>query len=375
MYHNNRIFCQAPFTSQVMWADSSVSMCCNDKHKEYLDLEDEWESPSRKEAQQQFLNGEVPERCTRCLEKLAIKDNTLLKWYDRVFSDMTVEKLVKLEVPEYLHLSPHNKCNLACRMCTSVNSSTYGRKTDTEVCHESDVTAYVRKCLPTLRQYVFHGGDPVYHESFLEIVNILSERADDIAITVITNGTNLRSNGQDIVPYIKKFKNVKFMFSIDSVSEVNDFMRTFTKTNTVIENFNRICREIPHAEMAIHTVTTNISAMYFTEFCDFIVSDKLERLDGFSHFMLDNPTQFVVHNLPTNIRDRLTQQYNKYMSSNKLDKGNFLHRRLLNVMNNVLLSFDENEFVIDNWVTFMRFNAEFTAKVKPRDKLVLKNLL
>lgn len=364
------MICKAPFTSQVVWTSGEVQMCCNDQPSEkQYSLEDEWNSESRKQARREWLSGEIPDRCKSCVKRMESGDATLPVWYDKIIE--TVELTEEVSMPVYLHMSPSNQCNLACRMCNGEISSTY----DKLICDSSngerhnDIVEYVKKCLPKLEHYVFHGGDPMFYKDFLRVVEVLKGRKDDLYINVITNGTHHKSDGVDMIPHLKEFKNLKVTFSIDSIGKYNDYMRTLTKTSRVVDNFNKWCREVPHAEMSIHTITTNISSLGIVEHLRNIYnSDMFDRVDAFSHFMVDWPVEYRVHNQPPAMRQRVLDSINEFRDEVESYIGADIETAK-NILINIERQF-ERPFDIKEWAMFLKKNKEHDVLSKSDTSII-----
>lgn len=182
-------------------------MCCNDQHIQYNSLEEEWNSPERQEVRKAFLEGKVPDRCKSCIERCEQDlGETLPIHMNETIAE--VEPAVIMETPRYLHISPSNRCNLACRMCSIPISTMYGRAFGTELKNDNatpEFFEYLRKAAPTLDHYVFHGGDPIYEGNMLKILKILYPYRENIEINVITNGTTTKCGKVDVIPYLKEF--------------------------------------------------------------------------------------------------------------------------------------------------------------------------
>ena len=100
-----------------------------------MTLDDEWNSERRKEIRRAFMVGEVPDTCKSCIKRQTMNDSTLPSWIAEVIdADQHLQAVLPdgtmPVLPAYLHLSPSNKCNLACRMCCGNNSSMYAKHVD-----------------------------------------------------------------------------------------------------------------------------------------------------------------------------------------------------------------------------------------------------
>ena len=363
------MICPAPFTSQVLWANGKISMCCNDTTSSEMTLEGEWNSPERMEARKTFLDGGVPDRCKLCFKRESRGDVTLQRWYNQQFDEFPQEEY-RVDMPQYLHISPSNKCNLACRMCSPDNSDLFGKlykdvtpkyQFEIENHRPLGTVDYIRKALPELTNYVFHGGEPMFDPDFMTILKLLATRADDIKVTLITNGMGTKSNGEDVIPWLKKFKELTIMVSFDGDPKVNDYMRALTHSKRVIKNYNTLCRELPNATMNMHSVLTNVFAMNAIAYAKFMMNNPFERIYHISTCVIEYPTMYKISNIPVERRFEITNEIDAYLATHDMsgDTGDSV-RRTLEIIKLELFS---EPFNITEYVTFMKTNRLMDERV------------
>lgn len=320
------LMCKAPFVSQAQWTSGAVCMCCNDTRSTESSLEEEWNSEERKKTRRQILNNQVPKRCKSCL----LKSSSLIGHYNDNLN-ITDEQLIAACDPDgfmntppvYLHLSPTNKCQLACRMCSKQVSSTFDKlysdidspytknKRNTLV-NPDDVVAYVRKVLPTLQEYVFHGGEPMMSSYFEDIVGSLLEVKDTVRLVILGNGMTINTpQGEKAIALMKQFKEVEFILSLDGIPEVNDYQRCLSDANTIVNNVKYLREVIPHLELRLNHTLTNISIIKITEFYDFVL-EHFPGLHSLNHGFVRTPEEFQVKNLPDMVRKRILKELNEY---------------------------------------------------------------
>lgn len=152
---------------------------------------------------------------------------------------------------EYWDFKINNTCNLACRMCDPVNSSTWvavqkqidpDYQQKTQRWHKD-----IDKILPelyTAKVVKFTGGEPFLIPQVKKIVEFLVDEdiAPAVILQFITNGT------QDIEPWYELFeffKNVTVISSVDAVGDRFEYIRQGASWKAVSENLININNSKP----------------------------------------------------------------------------------------------------------------------------------
>lgn len=324
------VFCPAPFISQALWADGRISICCNEFGEYAEDIIKEFRSDRRLEMQNDFKKGKIPKNCERCIEKYKTSNYGLISIYQDLYGK-TYSEFLNADKPRYLHFSGSNKCNLACKMCNNSSSDMFARTYNNLSIEKSFIgndpsyyLKYLNDIINDLEHYTFHGGEPMRDENFTEIVKILSRKKETINVTLITNGTSVKTKDENIVDLFKDFKHFRIMMSLDSVKVINDYTRTFTDTDKVINNYNHYVENLPNAKMTIHSVISNLTLLYLDKFIDFLFSNSLKRIDQFSYFILDYPEIFKIETLPVHYKEKIESNlFNNEPLMNKVEDSKF----------------------------------------------------
>ena len=147
------------------------------------------------------------------------------------------------------------ECNMNCSYCyENDKDSTYTWK---------EVKSFIVDIINNRTSNIFHieflGGEPLLaFDNIKKSVNYI-ESLNDVEVnsyTITTNGTILDG---EIVEFLKEHDNVDFAASMDGTKFMNQW-RTFKDTNenshdTVIENCQRLIREIGKDRVNVHMVT------------------------------------------------------------------------------------------------------------------------
>ena len=133
-------FCILPWMHLATNASGTLRVCCNSTpNKNFIekedgtfykvfrdDIEEAWNSSTYKTIRQQFLNNERPEMCQRCFREedagiRSARQSANKKWCkeDDEYTDTAPFDI------RYVDLRLGNLCNLKCRICNPIVSSSW----------------------------------------------------------------------------------------------------------------------------------------------------------------------------------------------------------------------------------------------------------
>ena len=230
--------------------------------------------------------------------------------------------------PVDLQIDLGNTCNSACIMCSPRYSSRLAK--EYQKLHElvperfekpnqqsnwTDDPGLVDKFvdelgnLKSIKYIHFLGGETLYMKSFYDICNRLIDAgiAQDTIMGTTTNGTVYDDRIEHI---IKNFKQVHLGISIESVTELNDYIRWPSKIDQCLGNIKKFLdlRERTGLQISLR-ITPNIFSIW--------------HLDSLIKFMIDNhviaescnllsdPSCLRIELLPNNIRQEVIDKLNK----------------------------------------------------------------
>lgn len=194
-----------------------------------------------------------------------------------------------------------NLCNLKCLMCNESESSallaeniqlginTHSQKdfqwSEQALENLQDLLAYRPKVVN------IRGGEPFYVKQLLKIIESIP---DDVARTMVlhitTNATVWTERWHQA---LIKFKLVRFMFSVDAVGELYEYMRfpgNWTTTSTNIDNI----LQLPNVKGLVHCVIQNLNVARIGELIDWCQQRSL----WLDIALLDTPHYLHLTNLP-----------------------------------------------------------------------------
>lgn len=366
----NKTFCSSPWFHVRLTYDGSFESCRWAKSPQRTNkfpnttLLEYYNSNQLKAIRQDLLQGRSLEMCSNChYEESFNKINGRLRQLNKSAIDVDNFDLTLRSSPHYenflysyenqgsANLSPvdlqielGNICNSACIMCTPEASSKLAsdyvklnEKNPTLFSRPSQYTAWNRDPknlqqfidelvnIPNLRYIHFLGGETLYEESFYTICEHLIEKniAKNIIIGTTTNGTIYNTR---IEKFIQNFKQFHLGISIESVSELNDYIRWPSQIQNVLENvdsFLQLRKSNPGLYISLR-ITPNI----FT----------ISQIDQLFLYMIENqviaescnilsePECLRMELLPDDIRAVVKEKL-----SNLIEKYNLYKENVINV--------------------------------------------
>jgi sulfatase maturation enzyme AslB (radical SAM superfamily) len=294
----SKTFCMHPFTGLATREDGAIKVCCRSQPIAWIQetsIEDAWNCDSMKELRRKVMNDERPSECAACfmledqgvesLRQRHIKtdypDNRATLFPDAL--EHLNEDYSMTESMSVIELKLNNLCNLKCRMCNPLDSTSwqdwdqvseyYVRENNFLV---PTIQRLVKKpgqyigpfedkekwwdsferIIPHLRRIEFAGGEPLMDPHHYKILDILKPYGKNIDLKYATNGTTLGiTKGRTIHEYWPSFKSIVVNLSIDGIHDVYNHIRS-NGDFTLIEKNIREMKTIPNVKRIVGAFTT-----------------------------------------------------------------------------------------------------------------------
>jgi len=310
--------CMTPWVGLEVDVDSKLRRCClwdrqqgttSDSIIEYF------ESPDQQKLKQDLLDGKKPDACYKCwMEEDAghvskrLNNRYIFRehQFDIDYNDLTGKKILNMEV------KLGNKCNLACRICSSRCSSTWSLyddavdvKFDWLDNESSTFWADIIAISKDVKFLELAGGEPLLDKTHRKLLQYFIDEglSKDITIHYNTNGTVY---GSYLFDYWDQFKNIDLCFSIDNIGKRFEYERYGVAWDIVDSNINRYVSDSKYNLSLFPTITAlNLADSYR------LYKYAKDLNMGISFQLLYWPEYFSICNLPTSvkysIRDKLLQ--------------------------------------------------------------------
>lgn len=249
-------YCPLPFEHLCIGTNNALRPCCVgyqfDQTISSVDDLNRWwhESAEYKQLRQDFLDNKQPSQCEGCWSVEARGLESLRQ--KSLMRPLNKEK-TKLR---YLEITGGRLCNLACRMCTSICSSTIGKESrpweEPGVQHMIYQKSYnwldeeenFQKVLKIIEQneieeLYFTGGEPQLMPCYQRLLESVS-KIKNVKSRDIHFNTNASIFNQTFFDYVKEYKVKTIDLSIDAVGDTYDVIRYNGSWERTEENLFKI---------------------------------------------------------------------------------------------------------------------------------------
>ena len=376
-------FCLLPWVHLSTRPDGSMRVCCtanassvgatNDKvhggqvgilktedgkpsNLNVTDFLTAWNSSYMCNVRKQMLNGEKPPSCMKCYKEESAGHNSKRMWETAYWSErVDVEKLIKETQPDgslppqlaYIDLRFGTKCQLACVMCSphdssgwikdykaifpavensslketmqwenkgSYNGSSYNW-------HKQNPTFWKQfyEQIPNMQQIYFAGGESLIIEEHYEILEecIRQGYAKNLELRYNSNGVEWRD---DLFDLWKEFKLVRFHYSVDSIHEMNDYIRYPSQWKRTEEVFHILDTQTSdNVEVTIACAVQALNIYYIPDFIRWKLGQNFKKVNmwpfgagGINYHFVYHPPHLNVKVLPKWFKEECRQKYQDF---------------------------------------------------------------
>lgn len=279
--------------------------------------------------------------------KNGIRDPHCNKCWEAENNGVESQRLIELNSDDRLQqetveltsmtLSIGNTCNLKCRTCGPVFSTTW-LKEDYDLNHPKQITfkefrnqntvkmsdnldfyqSLINDVLPNLKELNFIGGEPFMISDLWRIVESIIEQHLDqqITLNIVTNSTIWEEKKEKILSQIK---NVNLILSIDGIGQRFEYLRHPAKWQTVHANIMKMVEwrsNHPTANLIVNPIVSSYNVWYLQEIIDYANQYNLEI-----YFRnAAEPTSMNTVNIPESIKEQLVERVPKSVSDHFLSK-------------------------------------------------------
>jgi hypothetical protein len=320
------------------------------------DFQTAWNSTYMRNVRRQMLNGEQPSSCVKCYKEEAAGHNSKRMWETEYWSrrvnidNLIVNTADDGSVPPqlaYIDLRFGTKCQLACVMCSphdssgwikdykaifpsvkneslketmqwenkgSYNGSSYNW-------HKQNPTFWKQfyEQIPNMQQIYFAGGESLIIEEHYEILEecIRQGYAKDLELRYNSNGVEWRD---DLFDLWKEFKLVRFHYSVDSIHEMNEYIRYPSDWKRTEEVFHILDRETSdNVEITIACAVQALNVYYLPDFIRWKLEKGFRKINmwpfgagGINYHFVYHPPHLNVKVLPAWFKDECERKYNEF---------------------------------------------------------------
>lgn len=291
-------FCMMPWVHMHAFPDGRAYPCClSDYWHPVGDLRQHtmaevWNQEKYRTLRLNMLNEQPSKECTKCYEQekhgaFSMRNDSnrnyghLISEVDDTAPDGTNPNF-KLR---YWDVRFSNLCNFRCRSCGPIFSSNWyndhvklydripdvlGRdmaRIEYTTGQEDGMLAQMEPHIPYLEQVYFAGGEPlIMKEHYYLLEKLLELDKTDVRIQYNTNFSELRYKDKHVFDYWRHFKNVSVGASLDGSGARAELIRKGTDWQQVIDNRERMLREVPHVDFYISATVSAMNVLHVLDF-------------------------------------------------------------------------------------------------------------
>lgn len=308
-----------PFTGLATREDGAICACCRSHPVGFIQkdtLENIWNNDTMQRIRRQVLNSERPAECEPCF---SLEDQGVESLRQRhiagkipearinLYPNTPLQEVMPFEIPT-MELKLNNLCNLKCRMCHPMDSTSWNDWSEVKDFYKAEGNimyaiveehnlenkpfldkfqdnpewwASLEKLLPHFRRVEFAGGEPLMDPQHYRILDMLAPYGHQIEIKYATNLSMLGKSNRTIWEYWPKFKSVAVNVSIDGMGDSYEYIRGNASWAELVNNIKQI-QSIPNISRIVGAVTVQVSNV--------LILDKMME-----HFLDDLGIVFHTH--------------------------------------------------------------------------------
>lgn len=336
-----------------------------------------------------MLSGEIPESCTKCFREeesgfFSKRQWETEYWDKKIDLDSIIEKTKSdgsIDVDlKYIDLRLGNKCNLKCSMCSPHDSSAWipdwkkmFPKVENENLKSKLNWASVQnggkynwhknerfwtdlyEHIPSIKQLYFAGGEPLIIDEHYALLERCVELgyAKNIELRYNSNGLIIPDKLLDLW---NEFEYVKFHFSVDSIGDMNKYIRYPAEWNLTVNNLQKLDNSADHIDVSIACAVQLMNIYYLPDFLQWNFDQNWKKINpnsqGWIEFHLVYlPDYLNVKILPKWMKSLIREKFEIFYQQLKLSNVNTDHKHgiprlqtLLNFMDSEDWSSKMDEF-------------------------------
>lgn len=321
-------------------------------------LNESWNNSYMKNVRKQMLAGEKPASCMKCFKEEDAGHNSKRMWETAYWlerfdlDDIIGETKEDGEIPpkiRYIDLRLGSKCNLKCIMCSPHDSSAwipdwkeYYPQVKSESLkytsqwhgggadqHGATYNWYknnpkfwddLYSQIPNIYQLYFAGGESTIIEEHYTLLEKVIEMgyAEQIELRYNSNGVEMPDR---LFELWRKFRRIRFHYSIDSIGVMNDYIRYPSKWNHQVRQMHLLDNTDDNVEVTLACAVQALNIYYIPDFIKWKLNEGFKKINmwpfgagGVNYHFVYHPPQLNVKILPKWFKDDCHLKYVDFYS-------------------------------------------------------------
>lgn len=394
---NSTTFCMHPFTGLATREDGAIKTCCRSQPISFIQkesLESAWNNETMQTIRRQLLNNERPAVCTACFN---LEDQGVESLRQRhikgeipdarcnLFPNTEFNEVMPFTFPS-LEIKLNNLCNLKCRMCNPLDSTSWQDWDVVKPIYQKENNYVVgtienlvkvpgqyigpfdntdnwwnsfNKLIPHLQRVEFAGGEPLMDPQHYKILEMLKPYGDKLQLKYATNLTTLGKGNRTIHNYWPHFKSIIVNVSIDGYGPSYEYVRGNAKWIELIENIQEI-KKIPNVDRIVGSVAVQVSNAYILpKMIEYFLDDLgIIFYTNFVNYPQCLSAQAIHPTLKQEIVERLVQVKYDINQFKLVKEQPFLEKLTLSQIDNVIKYISSKDTYDNVWTDTVNFNMK-----------------
>lgn len=223
-----------------------------------------------------------------------------------------------------------NLCNLSCRSCGHIFSSSWYQDQAQLAGHEwrinnqplnfagrteTDIWEQLLPHFDHVEQIYFAGGEPLMMEEHYRILDELERRGRfDVRLIYNTNFTHTRLKDRSVFDYWKRFESVAIGASLDAMGTRAEYIRRGTHWDRVVDNRRRMIETCPHVDFYISPTLSIMNALHLPDFHRDWVERGLLKAQDLNVNILQDPAYYRIDIATAGFKQEIQQRYQDHLS-------------------------------------------------------------
>ena len=340
----SKIFCMYPWIHMHTRPDGNAYLCCaadtvfpigNCKTNTMQEI---WNDRPMRESRNDMLPEKSINACNRCYEQEASgfmssrlsaneQHGHHIKKVAATKEDGTVDNFELT----YWDIRFSNLCNLSCRSCGHILSSSWyqdqaklsgpeWKKTHKVLNYagrfEIDAWEQLVEHIDHVEQIYFAGGEPLLMEEHYNILEELVRRERfDVRLIYNTNFTHTDLKGRSVFEYWKQFRSVAVGASLDGMGHPAEYIRKGTNWYDVVKNRHEMLRVCPNVDFYVSPTLSILNAWHLPSFHREWTAAGLIRAQDLNVNILQDPAYYRIDIAPADYKIRLEARYRDHIDN------------------------------------------------------------
>lgn len=335
-------FCMYPWIHFHAYPNGSAYPCCmadmqfpiGDMRKNTI--QEIWNQAPMKEIRRQMLNEQPVTACNRCYEQestgfvsgriSANKHHGHL--INRVHETKPDGTLDRFELT-YWDIRFSNLCNLSCRSCGHIFSSSWykdqaklagpeWKKTHKVLNYagrfETDAWDQLVEHIEHVEQIYFAGGEPLLMEEHYKILDeLVRQKKFNVRLIYNTNFTHTNLKDKSVFEYWKLFDSVSIGASLDGSGRHGEYIRKGTEWNKIEQNRIDMMAICPKVDFYISPTLSIMNAWHLPDFHRDWVERGLIKPQDLNVNILQDPPYYRIDIAPMKYKQQLRIKYQEHL--------------------------------------------------------------